>query len=46
MNPFDLDERLREADEAEIQHEAEETARRALRSDPDEEDERQEPPDD
>lgn len=34
MNPYDLDERLREVDEAEVRHESEESARRALSDDP------------
>lgn len=49
MNPFDLNERVREADEAEARHEAEEAARRDLRSDPDAEapdEQEEEPPED
>ncbi|HET9879609.1 MAG TPA: hypothetical protein VFQ81_09925 [Candidatus Limnocylindria bacterium] len=38
MNPYDLDERLREVDDAEVRHESEESARRALAADPDAED--------
>lgn len=45
MNPFDFDERLREVDEAEIRHESEETIRRALRGEPDDESADDEPAD-
>ena len=38
VNPYDLDERLREVDDAEVRHESEESARRALAADPDAED--------
>ena len=37
MNPFDLDERLREVDDAETRHESEETTRRAMRAPADDE---------
>ena len=39
MNPYDLDERLREVDDAETRHESEENTRRALRTDPEATDE-------